>query len=386
MKPTGRSCFRICAVVMYFLAAVLIQCPAYAIEPDNAVVLDIVPSAEYPRNSEGAFVTLKNGTIFYAYSQFYGGTDDGSKARIVAIESRDGGRTWSNPPRTVVENTGAQNVMSVSLLRLANGEIALFYLVKNSNHDLKPWAAFSTDEAATWSGKVQMISAYGYFVMNNDRVIQLSSGRLVAPVSFHRPLVVNGALENDGRGIAMWYLSDDNGRSWRESDYWWAMPEPDTEAGMQEPGVVELADGSLFSWARTNTGVQYGFRSTDGGKIFSPPERTSLVSPVSPASIKRIPGSSDLLAVYNDHSGRFPFTKGRRTPLVAAISHDGGKTWPVARVIESDPDGHFCYTAIHFVGKNVLMGYCAGSLTDKSRYGLNPHRIRMVSMEWVYGK
>ena len=386
MKPTDRFCFQITAVILCVLTAVLVQRPAYAQVTDNTIVLDIAPSAEYPRNSEGAFVTLGDGAIFYAYSQFYGGTDDGSKARIVAIESRDGGKTWSNPPRTVVENTGAQNVMSVSLLRLKNGEIALFYLVKNSDHDLKPWAAFSSDEAKTWTGKVQMVSAYGYFVMNNDRVIQLSSGRLVAPVSFHRPTVQNGALANDGRGIAMWYLSDDNGRSWRESDYWWAMPEPDLEAGMQEPGVVELADGSLFSWARTNTGVQYGFRSTDGGKTFSPPERTSLVSPVSPASIKRIPGSSDLLAVYNDHSGRFPFTKGHRTPLVAAISRDGGKTWPVARVIEGDPDGHFCYTAIHFVGKDVLLGYCAGSLTDKSRYGLNPHRIRKVSMEWVYGK
>jgi hypothetical protein len=331
-------------------------------------------------------VTLKNGTIFYAYTQFYGGAADHSQARIVAIESRDNGLTWSNPPRTVIENTSAQNVMSVSLLRLANGEIALFYLVKNSFHDLKPRVMFSTDETATWSQPAPMVTAYGYFVLNNDRVIQLSSGRLVAPLAFHRPTLRKGELTADGRAIAIWYLSDDNGRNWRESDYWWALPEPDTSSGLQEPGVVELADGSLFSFARTNTGVQYGFRSTDGGKTFSPPERTSLASPVSPAGIKRIPGSSDLLAVYNDHSGRFPFTPKRRTPLVAAISRDGGKTWPLAKVIEGDPDGHFCYTAIHFTGKHVLLAYCAGSLTDKNRYGLNPHRIRRVSLDWLYGK
>ncbi len=386
MTPTDRSCFRIGAIIVCILAVLSIQRPVYAQGPENAVVLDINPSAEYPRNSEGAFVTLKDGAIFYAYSQFYGGTADHSKARIVAIESRDGGLTWSDPPKIVVENIGAENVMSVSLLRLANGEIALFYLVKNSFHDLKPWVAFSTDEAATWSGHTLMVTAYGYFVMNNDRVIQLKSGRLVAPVAFHRPIRQGDKLTADMRGIAIWYLSDDNGRSWRESDYWWAMPEPDTGSGMQEPGVVELADGSLFSWARTNVGVQYGFRSTDGGKTFSPPERTSLVSPASPASIKRIPGSSDLLAVYNDHSGRFPFTAKRRTPLVAAISSDDGKTWPVAKVIEGDPDGHFCYTAIHFTGKHVLLAYCDGSMTDKSRYGLNPHRIRRVSLDWLYGK
>jgi hypothetical protein len=386
MMHSERLRFHIIYALFCMLTALSIQYPAFAKVNDNKTVLDIAPSAEFPRNSEGAFVTLKNGAIFYAYSQFYGGTADHSKGRIVAIESRDGGLTWSAMPRTVVENIGKENVMSVSLLRLASGEIALFYLVKNSFHDLKPWVAFSSDEAATWSGHTRMVDAYGYFVMNNDRVIQLKSGRLVAPLAFHRPVLRKNELEADRRGIALWYLSDDNGRSWRESDYWWALPEPDTRAGMQEPGVVDLADGSIFSWARTSVGVQYGFRSTDGGKTFSSPERTPLVSPTSPASIKRIPGSPDLLAVYNDHSGRFPFKENRRSPLVAAISHDGGRTWPIARVIEDDPDGHFCYTAIHFVGKYALLAYCAGSMTDKSRYGLNPHRIRRVSLDWLYGK
>lgn len=386
MTLTYRSCGRIAAVMICVLLVLSVQRPSHAQESDNSVVLDINPSPGFPRNSEGAFVTLKNGSILYAYTQFYGGAADLSKARIVAIESRDGGLTWSDPPRTIVENTGTLNVMSVSLLRLANGEIALFYLVTNSYHDLKPWVAFSSDEATTWSGHTLMVTAYGYFVMNNDRVIQLKTGRLIAPVAFHRPIMRNGKPDADRRGIVIWYLSDDNGRSWRESDYWWALPEPDIQTGMQEPGVVEQADGSLFSWARTNTGVQYGFRSTNGGKTFSPPERTSLVSPASPASIKLIPGSSDLLAVYNDHSGRFPFKEKRRTPLVAAISRDGGRTWPIARMIESDPDGHFCYTAIHFVGRHVLFAYSDGSMTDKTRYGLNPHRIRRVSMDWLYGK
>jgi hypothetical protein len=46
---------------------------------------------------------------------------------------------------------------------------------------------------------------------------------------------------------------------------------------------------------------------------------------------------------------------------VAAISPDGGKTWPIRKVIEDDPDGCYCYTAIEFVGDGVLLGYVAGS-------------------------
>src|SRR5664280_1043423 len=49
-----------------------------------------------------------------------------------------------------------------------------------------------------------------------------------------------------------------------------------------------------------------------------------------------------------DHSGAFPFPRGKRTPLVAAISSDGGSTWPLRKVLEDDPNGRYCYTAIHF--------------------------------------
>jgi hypothetical protein len=178
----------------------------------------------------------------------------------------------------------------------------------------------------------------------------------------------------------MWIYSDDDGTTWQESASWWALPMR-SGTGLQEPGIVELADGSLFSWGRTDQGAQQGFRSTDDGKTWTPPEPTKLQSPVSPASIRRIPGSNDLLALYNDHSGKFPFPKGKRTPLVAAISSDGGKTWPVRKLIEGDPDGWYCYTAIHFVGDTVLLGHCAGD--SKLGTYLGTLRIRRISLDWL---
>jgi len=324
----------------------------------NTLVLDIPATKENPRNSEGAFVTLKSGRVLFVYTQFYGGEGDESPARIVSVHSDAAGRTWSREPRTVVENVGHENVMSVSLVRLKSGRIALFYLIKNSLHDCRPWVQFSEDEAQTWSPPKLVVAAPGYFVLNNDRVVQLRSGRLVAPVAFHRARYGNPKDDRtwDPRAITMWYLSDDEGVTWREADNWWALPVP-SHSGLQEPGVVELADGQLLGWARTDQGAQYGFISTSVGVSWSPPAATSLKSPLSPASIKRLPGSPDLLAVFNDHSGVVPFTPGKRTPLVAAISRDNGKTWPTRTVIEDDPAGCFCYTAIHFVDGAVLLGY-----------------------------
>jgi sialidase-1 len=375
-----------CRLVAALSLLVLSALPSFAAPAaraaagENLVVLNLDPGPDNPRNSEGAFVTLKSGRILFYYTRFYGGASDKSPARIVSIHSDDEGRTWSQEPVTVVENAGHENVMSVSLLRLKSGAIALFYCIKNGLHDCRPWLQISTDEAATWSKPELVVKAPGYFVLNNDRVVQLSTGRLIVPVAFHRMKDAdpNSYKSFDARAIDFWYLSDDDGKTWRESPTWWALPVK-TTSGLQEPGVVELSDGRVIGWARTDQGMQYGFSSSDGGQNWGEPVPTPLKSPVSPASIKRIPGSSKLLAIYNDHSGKFPFPKGKRTPLVAAISSDNGKTWPVMKLLEEDPNGWYCYTAIHFTDDAVLLGYCAG---DNKVGGLNRLRIRRITSDW----
>jgi len=367
------------ATVLHFVGSAVAAEPFNT--PQNSVSVTVEPTEEHPRSSEGGFAALGSGRIIFSYTQFYGGGADHSPARIVCIHSDDQGRTWSQPV-VVVENEGGNNIMSVSLLRLASGKLAMFYLLKNSWIDCRPRMRLSTDDGETWSEANCILDAPGYFVMNNDRVIQTRTGRIIAPFAFHRLRGSDpqSSKSIDFRGIAMWIYSDDDGATWQESANWWALPMR-SGTGVQEPGIVELADGSLFSWCRTDQGAQQGFRSTDEGKTWTPPEPTELQSPVSPASIRRIPESDDLLALYNDHSGKFPFPKGKRSPLVAAISSDGGKTWPVRKLIEGDPDGWYCYTAIHFVGDTVLLGHCAGD--SKLGTYLGTLRIRRISLDWL---
>ena len=355
----------------------------------NRIVFEQNPTAGSPRNSEGAFVTLAGGRMLFAYSAFYGGGGDDAAARIAGRWSDDGGLTWSDPPETVVENEGQQNVMGVSLLRLSDGSIALFYAVKNGFHDCRLHWRTSTDEATTWSDPRRVIDAPGYFVVNNDRVVQLRTGRLVVPAALHRCTSdrVTEWRSFDSRGIAMWFLSDDRGATWRETRTWWALPVA-SSSGLQEPGVVELADGRLFSWCRTSVGCQYGLWSDDGGETWSAPVPTDLRSPCSPASIKRMPRTGDLLLVYNDHSDRSGVAaphpgSSNRTPLVTAISRDEARTWQGHRLLEASPTHGFCYTAIHVVDDAVLLAYCAGG--EETDGVLNRLRIRRVSLDWVYG-
>lgn len=339
-----------------------------------------------PRNSEGSFVTLTDGRILFAYSRYRDKNDwaDHTVADIAARISDDGGRTWSSEDRILVANEGACNIMSASLLRLQDGRIALFYGRKNSYRDCRLYLRTSEDEAETWSDPVCCIPAPGYFVVNNDRVIQLSSGRLIVPAAYHRAKLDTDDMNLAGfdpRGIVLFFLSDDAGQTWRESTDWLAFPGK-CGSGLQEPGVIERRDGTLYAWCRTDAGCQYETESSDGGETWTVSRPSPFRSPGSPLSMKRMPDTGHLLAVWNDHS-RVPEHRSidwesswGRTPLSLAVSTDDGKSWGGATDIETAPDHGFCYTAIHFTDDAVLLAYCCGGGSSKPLHDLCIRRVQ----------
>lgn len=358
----------------------------------STIVLSLPHGPDNPRNSEGAFITLADGRVLFAYTHYYGGSwADHASARLCGRYSADGGRSWSAEERVLVENEGRQNVMSVSLLRLQDGRLLLGYLRKNGDEDCRLYARFSDDEGERWSAPVCATPSPGYFVVNNDRVIQLRSGRLLVPATYHRPRfdAASGQVALDGCSIALCFLSDDGGASWRESSDWWALPVR-SHAGLQEMGVVELTDGRLYGYCRTSVGRHYEMESADSGEHWSAPQPSEFLAPCSPLCIKRLPATGDLLAVWNDHSRELaplPFGQDAerswsRTPLAAAISRDDGRSWTHRRLIESAPDHGYCYTAIHGLDDAVLLAYCCGGGEESGV--LQDLRLRRVTLDWLY--
>ncbi|MCK5456141.1 MAG: exo-alpha-sialidase, partial [Melioribacteraceae bacterium] len=215
----------------------------------------------------------------------------------------------------------------------------------------------------------------GYFVVNNDRVVILKSGRIIFPGSLHK--TPNTETTNIGK---IWcYYSDDKGKTWTKGN---EASNPD-QATTQEPGLIELKDGKLLLFCRTESGVQYISYSSDQGESWSILKPSNIKSPLSPAAIERIPLTGDLMLVWNNnykpiHDG------GKRTPYNLAISKDEGATWEKIKPIESDPNGWYCYTAIEFVGDHVLLGHCAG---DRSKnIGLATTQITRLNLDWVYSE
>lgn len=372
-----------------FVFLILSWAIAFAGDESMQCVLKLPPSEGNPRNSEGDLIRLADGRLLLVYTHFTSGAGDHAAAYLAGRYSSDGGRTWSREDATIVANQGKGNIMSVSLLRLRDNRIALFYLRKESLADCRPLVRFSTDEAKTWSKPRGIIpdAQVGYYVLNNDRVVQLETGRLVVPVARHETPGGRWTRES-GYGAVMCYLSDDAGRTWRRSKTLWdGKPSADPKGGritLQEPGVVALKGGRLMMFCRTHSGCQYLSFSGDAGETWTCPEPSSIMSPCSPATIERIPATGHLLMVWNDHKQIDPALKNKRTPLCAALSRDEGRTWKSVKTLESNPHGWYCYTAMCFVEDSVLLWYCAGD--RRKNNGLAMSQIVRFPVKWLYAQ
>lgn len=332
----------------------------------DRVSLAVAPSSETnKRNSEADLLALADGRLMLVWTEFYTsqGSDWGS-ARLAAIFSRDGGKTWAG--KTVLqENIGTMNVMEPDLLRLRSGKVLFAFVRKNSEGDCAPMLRISTDRGKTFSAPkpIPISPSPSYTGSNNDRMIQLKSGRVLLPLWYTPDYRVDRHIKTRV------YYSDDEGATWKQSKT--LVDLPDSPSGAQEPGVVELKDGSVLMWMRTDKGFIYRSISRDGGETWSQPESMGVQSPRSPQSIKRIPSTGDLLLVWNN-------SPKLRTPLSAAISKDEGKTWANIHDLDLTPDTTFAYTSIEFVKNRVLLSYYAARGSGLSL------QFQSIPVRWFY--
>lgn len=353
------------------------------------------------RDGEGSVARAADGSLLLAYTHFEDGGADHSKAVVVTRRSTDNGRTWSERTCLVKPPAGALNVMSVSLLPLRDGRLGCVYILKwTAKTRLIPYFLTSADSGRTWSDPVAVTDEEGYFVVNNDRLIQLESGRLLLPAAHHRrkPGTEDEDDEETWNAYCGCFLSDDGGTTWRKSRDWkrydkanWREPiacvrdNPEIDEVirkrqnvLQEPGVVALGGDRLYGWARSLCYI-YRTWSDDGGETWQ--DYTALPDfavPCSPASVKRLPDGSGLLMAYNDR-GDVPYGDPRwhfRTPLSCAVSRDGGRTWQRVSALEPDDGRNYCYTSLWLEPElSIATYYVSAPSPDPA----NPQRRRNLA-------
>jgi hypothetical protein len=326
-----------------------------------------------PRAGEGAVVATSEGELLMIYGRFEGPKDE-DHATLVSRRSRDGGRTWSDPLTFATTPQGALNVMSVSLLALQDGRIGCVYLLKRSTSDCRPWFTASRDGGRSWSPAVAMAPQVAYYTVNNDRLVQLRSGRLLAPYALYRG--------EPGHGECGCFVSDDAGATWKIAPCIAIDKTRITKPRMidekypagaevyrtgdvhaQEPGVIELLDGRVLMWARTTGGYCYRALSSDGGWSWAPFEAiTEFSMCCSPQSMARLPASKRIVMLFNDREGLAYASPEffRRAPLSIAVSDDDARTWRRHGLLEPADIPSNCYYSICFLGDLAVFTYYEG--------------------------
>ena len=335
---------------------------------------------ENPRNGEGAFIRLNDGSVMYAYSRYTSADDNGdhAPAEIAAIYSRDEGETWSSARTLFPREEYAANNMCVSLLNMKDGSVGLFYLCKFYEKGLimsKVMLRRSYDDGKTWTEAETCADEKKYFVLENDRVTKLKSGRIIIPLNEHS----NNKDDHPEKGTARFYCSDDE-KHWYDSG---CAITSDAPTGLQETGIYQLNDGRLWAFSRTDRGRQFDCFSDDDAKTWTEPAPNAMfTSPCSPMSVKRMTDFS--VAVFNPVSfpAENPYSSRTwgRTPLILAVSRDEFGSADFF-TLEDDPENGYCYTAL-FEGKDYFLAAYYHSCNGKNV--LTSNKILKVSFSEIF--
>ncbi len=337
----------------------------------STTVAEIPPCVNNPRNSEGDFALLKDGSVLFAYSRYTGSSsEDHAPCDIAGLISRDGGNSFEPLPHLLVcaKEHNTQNIMSVSFCRLNNGTLCLFYLCKFGPHSAYYLRRASDDE--THFGEAELCINTNediYYVINNCRVCKLPDGKLLIPTARHKITEENPEYFASSRI----FCGNAEGKNWQPLSNIIEMPNPGhSETGLQEPGITLLPDGRLYGYFRTDRCFQFESFSCDNGKSWTTPVPSRFTSPDSPMLISRNPYTGIYYAVWNPvpkYNGRYKEEKwvhAGRYPFVMAQS-ENGIDFSDFTVIEDESGHGYCYPAIYFLNKNeMLMSYCCGGAED----------------------
>jgi len=134
-------------------------------------------------------------------------------------------------------------------------------------------------------------------------------------------------------------LSDDHGKTWRLGGI--------TADNMGESAVAELSDGSVLMNVRSHPrlmGYRMVCRSKDGGESWSEPvPDKALVDPGCQGSLLGYSSVGDC------ERSRLLFCNpaaSRREKLTVRLSHDEGRTWPIAKELDARPSAYSSLAAL----------------------------------------
>ena len=268
------------------------------------------------------------------------------KTHIHAKRSEDGGVTWGDD--ITIATAGIHG--GGTIVDETNGDILAFVEEK---HPPAPLTVYrSKDDGATWQSESVTIrpdstGRMPSMHMNEHGLTLLHGqhkGRLIRPTRFYG---------KGNRPESLWpthftngIFSDDGGRTWQTS-------EPFPENGTGEATITELSDGRLYynsrrHWAPKGKSPlsRWVALSDDGGQTWKHgaicevlPDGPQNTNYGCMGGLVRLPVRGRDILIYSNCDS----PQGRSHGTVW-VSFDGGKTWPLKRLVH---EGAFAYSSLN---------------------------------------
>lgn len=253
----------------------------------------------------------------------------GKAGRLDWIESKDGGKTWSEP--TVLVD-GPWDDRNPAVGQMRNGTIVVAYAecsAYNADGSWNPntgsfalYYVTSKDGGKTWFGRRPLNAGpIGRVGSPYGRIVTLKDGTSLMSVYGEADPAYDGPGKPPAgsRGDLVGILrSRDNGETWGDFSLVSA-------ADHNETALLPMPDGRILAAMRTGKGQLDVCESADGGRTWSPPAPVTggpdRAWPEHPADLVHLSGKRVLML-----TGR------RHAPLgvMAITSKDGGRTWDYA--------------------------------------------------------
>lgn len=274
-----------------------------------------------PYKHPATITGLDNGDILLAY---YGGEGEYANDTAVFVARKKKGESRWSAPRRIAQDP-FRSVGNGVIWQAPDGVVWLFYVVRFGDtwSESRIAAKVSRDRGETWSDSSLLTLERGWMV--RGRPIVLASGKYLLPI-YHETGEDRERVSPDTTSLFMIY--DPAVKQWAVSG------RIRSRLGNLQPSPVELQPGRILAFCRRGGG--YGGQddgwlvraeSHDGGITWGPGEDSEFPNPNSAVELLKL-ASGSLVLIYNDSFKD-------RTPLAAALSRDGGKTWPVKKVLAS---------------------------------------------------
>lgn len=273
--------------------------------------------------------------------------------------STDAGQTWQ-ALRVWITPDGPDRCGHGHPNYIEDGEIVAFGLTFDAGPGgmtrRRPFLTRSRDSGHSWSAHEPLHDRVG-IVTRRGRIV-LRDGTWLFPQHYIRPPDVPWeslhfpAAAREQRDLSTWIrgvnvlASRDRGNTFTP----WGAIEPPGPARMNEPHVIELANGTVAMLIRADKdGWLWRADSHDGGRSWAEPQRTDIPNPASKFALLRLEDGRIAL-VHNPSSTA-------RDPLALWLSEDEMQTWPVRLELDSWAERAAAFTARPGAGASTALAY-----------------------------